>query len=124
MTWPAWSGDDQGMAGVASGAPRPRLSGLESARVIERGPSDAASPDLAAAVAALTDKQRELLAGVRAAPTVMEAAANLGMSRSNVYASLRRIARRLQVRTVSDLLDDVRAGRLTPTLECAVESGP
>ena len=105
--------DDQGMAGIAAGAPRLRLSGLESSRPPERHPSATTSPDLAPAVAALTDKQRELLAAVRAAPTVMEAAANLGMSRSNVYASLRRITRRLQIRTVSDLLEYVRSGRLS-----------
>jgi two-component system, OmpR family, phosphate regulon response regulator PhoB len=106
--------DDQGMAAVAAGTPRPRLSGLETARPADRLPADAVPPDLSAAVAALTDKQRELLAAVRDAPTVMEAAANLGMSRSNVYASLRRITRRLQIRTVSDLLQHVRAGHLSP----------
>ena len=106
--------DDQGMAAVAAGAPRPRLSGLETSRPADRLPADSMPPDLSAAVAALTDKQRELLAAVRDAPTVMEAAANLGMSRSNVYASLRRITRRLQIRTVSDLLQHVRAGHLSP----------
>jgi CheY-like chemotaxis protein len=105
--------DDQGMAGVAAGAPRLRLSALESSRPAERKPGDTIAPDLAVAVAGLTEKQRELLAAVRAAPTVMEAAANLGMSRSNVYASLRRITRRLQVRSVTDLLQYVRSGRLS-----------
>jgi two-component system, OmpR family, alkaline phosphatase synthesis response regulator PhoP len=95
----------QGTA-VATGAPRPRLTGLESSRPADRNPGATTAPDLTAAVAALTDKQRELLAAVRAAPTVMEAAAN-------VYASLRRITRRLQVRTVSDLLSSIRSGRLT-----------
>jgi CheY-like chemotaxis protein/DNA-binding CsgD family transcriptional regulator len=106
--------DDQGLAAVVTDAPRPRLSGLETARSIDRPEAATPTPDLAEAVARLTDKQRELLEAVRVAPTVMEAAANLGMSRSNVYASLRRITRRLQVRTVSELLQYVRAGHVRP----------
>jgi CheY-like chemotaxis protein/DNA-binding CsgD family transcriptional regulator len=105
--------DDQGLAAVTD-APRPRLSGLETARSLDRPAAGTAAPDLAEAVARLTDKQRELLEAVRAAPTVMEAAANLGMSRSNVYASLRRITRRLHIRTVSELLQHVRAGNVLP----------
>ena len=101
---------ERGDEGPAPTAPRPRLSGLEAARSSK--PATAAPPDLAPLVAALTDKQRELLAGVRQAPTVMEAADVLGMSRSNVYASLRRIARRLGVRSVSELLELVRAGHV------------
>jgi CheY-like chemotaxis protein len=95
----------------ASSVPRPRLSALEPARSARPAPP-AGPPDLAPLVATLTDKQRQLLEGVRAAPTVMEAADGLGMSRSNVYASLRRIARRLGVRSVSELLDLVRAGHV------------
>jgi CheY-like chemotaxis protein len=97
----------------ANGAdePRPRLSALEAARPSGRA-APAPPPDLAPLVAALTDKQRQLLEGVRSAATVMEAATTLGMSRSNVYASLRRIARRLGVRSVSELLDLVRAGHV------------
>jgi CheY-like chemotaxis protein/DNA-binding CsgD family transcriptional regulator len=106
--------DDQGLAKEATGVPRLRLSALETSRPLGRATGDTALPDLAEAVAQLTDKQRELLAAVKAAPTVMEAAANLGMSRSNVYASLRRITRRLHIRTVTELLQHVRAGRLTP----------
>jgi DNA-binding CsgD family transcriptional regulator len=69
-------------------------------------------PDLAALAAGLTPKQRELLEAVRVAPTVLQAASSLSMSRSNVYASLRRIARRLGVRSVTELLEHVRAGRV------------
>jgi two-component system phosphate regulon response regulator PhoB len=105
--------DDQGLSAVKD-APRPRLSGLETARTLDRPAAAMAAPDLAEAVARLTDKQRELLEAVRQAPTVMEAAANLGMSRSNVYASLRRITRRLHVRNVSELLQHVRAGDVLP----------
>jgi CheY-like chemotaxis protein len=106
--------DDQGLDAVDTDSPRPRLLGLETARSPDRPATALAAPDLAEAVARLTDKQRELLEAVRRAPTVMEAAANLGMSRSNVYASLRRITRRLHVRTVSELLQHVRAGNVLP----------
>ncbi len=43
--------------------------------------------------------------------TVLAAAARLGTSRSNVYASLRRIARRLEIRDVAELLTLVRTRR-------------
>ena len=42
----------------------------------------------------------------------MEAAGDLEMSRSNVYASLRRINRKLGTQSVRELLDVVRAGDL------------
>jgi CheY-like chemotaxis protein len=90
---------------------RPRLSGLEPVRPKAK-PAAPAVPDLGPLVAALTPKQRELLDAVRSAPTVREAALTLSMSRSNVYASLRRIARRLDVRSVSDLLALLRAGHI------------
>jgi len=63
-----------------------------------------------AAVEALSDKQKELLAAVRDTPTVQEAAERLGVSRSNVYASLRRIARRLAVPSVPELVSLARRG--------------
>lgn len=103
---------ERGAAGSPSApAARPRLTSLEPNRSVVRAAA-AERPDLAPLVAALTAKQRELLVGVRDAPTVMEAAAALGMSRSNVYASLRRIARRLDVRGVTELLDLVRRGQV------------
>jgi CheY-like chemotaxis protein len=92
-------------------ATRPRLTSLEPNRSVARAAA-IERPDLGPLVAALTPKQRELLEGVRDAPTVMEAAAALSMSRSNVYASLRRIARRLDVRGVTELLDLVRRGQV------------
>jgi hypothetical protein len=57
------------------------------------------------------------LGALRAAPSVTAAAADLGMSRSNVYASLRRVAGKVGVTDVSELLRLLRAGRLTATLE-------
>ena len=92
-------------------AARTRLSGLETPRLTPR-PVATAPRDLRPLVAALTPKQRALLDGVRRAPTVIEAAAELGTSRSNVYASLRRIARRLEVESVSELIELVRAGQV------------
>jgi DNA-binding NarL/FixJ family response regulator len=63
-------------------------------------------------LADLTDKQRELLERLAAASSVSDAASELGVSRSNVYASLRRISRKLGVTPVPDLLRLVREGAL------------
>lgn len=90
-------------------APRPHLTRLE------RAPE----PDTAARVGiqiatdkvnTLSDKQRELLGMVGSTPTVSEAAERLQVSRSNVYASLRRIARKLDVRSVPELVTLARQG--------------
>ena len=59
---------------------------------------------------ALSPRQRELLEAVAATPTVLAAAERLGVSRSNVYASMRRIARRLEVASVSELVVLARQG--------------
>ncbi|HEX2699526.1 MAG TPA: response regulator [Acidimicrobiales bacterium] len=59
---------------------------------------------------ALSPRQRELLRAVADTPTVLAAAERLGVSRSNVYASMRRIARRLKVASVSDLVTLARQG--------------
>ena len=92
--------------------PRPRLSGLERGPEPPR-PSLPTPGQLAAAnLGQLTVKQRELLDTVWRAPTVMEAAATLNMSRSNVYSSLRRISRKLGTKSVRDLLHLVRHGDL------------
>ena len=50
-----------------------------------------------------------------------DAAAVLGMSRSNVYASLRRIGRKLDVSDVSELLRRLRAGDLAPSLDGLID---
>jgi DNA-binding response OmpR family regulator len=63
--------------------------------------------------AALSPKQKELLQVLRESRSVSEAAARLDVSRSNVYASLRRIGRKLGTRSVPELLALVRAGDLT-----------
>ena len=89
------------------GTARPRLTRLEQAHAPSSPKPSSVSP---AAVEALSDKQRELLIRVAAAPTVRAAAEELEVSRSNVYASLRRIARKLGVRSVPELLTLARDG--------------
>lgn len=92
-------------------AARPHLTRLE------RAPDPDPAPPVPAGLAgdklaALSDKQRELLQMVASTPTVSEAADRLSVSRSNVYASLRRIARKLDVRSVPELVTMVRGGGL------------
>jgi CheY-like chemotaxis protein/DNA-binding CsgD family transcriptional regulator len=99
-------------AGAPPTEPRPRLTGLEPRRFARRRARSSPPPDLRPLAATLTAKQRELLEGVRASATVKDAAEKLGMSRSNVYASLRRIARRLGVASTPELLALVRAGHV------------
>ena len=65
----------------------------------------------------LTDKQRELLDRLASATSVSDAAGELGVSRSNVYASLRRIARKLGVKSVPELVTIVRQGGLPESEE-------
>ncbi len=60
----------------------------------------------------LSPKQLELLHALEGSDTVSQAASDLGVSRSNVYASLRGISRRLGVRSVPELLAIVRTGEL------------
>jgi DNA-binding response OmpR family regulator len=60
----------------------------------------------------LSPKQLELLHALEGSDTVSQAASDLGVSRSNVYASLRRISRKLGVRSVPELLAIVRTGEL------------
>ena len=90
---------------------RPRITRLESTPVAPRTRALAVSAD---ALAGLSEKQVQLLAAVAAAPTVRDAAAGLEVSRSNVYASLRRIARKLGVRSVPELVTLARSGELSP----------
>jgi DNA-binding response OmpR family regulator/DNA-binding CsgD family transcriptional regulator len=92
-------------------AARPHLTRLE--RTPEPEPSRPAGVVVAVErVAALSEKQQELLRMVGSTPTVSEAADRLSVSRSNVYASLRRIARKLDVRSVPELVTLVRAGAI------------
>ena len=96
-------------AGPSAPGARPHLTRLD--RPPERPPVPPPPPRVdEAAVAALSDKQRELLGAVRGTPTVQQAAEQLAVSRSNVYASLRRIARRLAVPSVPELVSLARQG--------------
>jgi CheY-like chemotaxis protein/DNA-binding CsgD family transcriptional regulator len=97
---------------AADNAPRPRLSGLERGPEPPRPAGPSPGQQAAEHLEQLTVKQRELLEAVWRAPTVMEAASSLSMSRSNVYSSLRRISRKLGTRSVRDLLHLVRHGDL------------
>ncbi|HZT64936.1 MAG TPA: response regulator [Acidimicrobiales bacterium] len=99
----------QGGEDVLEGQARPRLTRLDHPPEPRRTAPGPAQID-AEAVASLSDKQRELLRVVRQTPTVQQAAAELGVSRSNVYASLRRIARRLSVPSVPELVSVARQG--------------
>lgn len=87
----------------------PRLSRLEHARPRE----ESHEADPASHVGGdLTDKQRSLLRALAASSSVSSAAADLGVSRSNVYASLRRIIRKTGHGSVPDLLRRLRAGQV------------
>lgn len=90
-------------------AARPHLTRLERAPEPESA-SRASSQVAADKVKTLSEKQRELLVMVGSTPTVSEAAERLQVSRSNVYASLRRIARKLDVRSVPELVTLARQG--------------
>ena len=90
-------------------SPQPRLSRLEHARVRDEVVADDGARHVGSD---LTDKQRNLLRSLVAAPSVSAAAGDLGVSRSNVYASLRRIARKIGYDSVPELLRRLRAGQL------------
>lgn len=94
------------------GAARPRLSRFEHAQETRAAPLP--PPRVSKEqVATLSDKQQHLLDMLAVAPTVREAAERLGVSRSNVYASLRRIARKLEVISVPELVSLARRGELS-----------
>ena len=63
-------------------------------------------------IGTLSPKQRELLDMLNTTSSVSQAASDLQVSRSNVYASLRRISRKLETRSVRELLALVREGDL------------
>ena len=97
-------------ASAGSTATRPRITRLE------HRPAPAAEPkhllDARDKLEELTAKQRDLLDRLSTASSVSDAATELSVSRSNVYASLRRISRKLGVASVPHLLVLVRDGSL------------
>jgi len=91
-------------------APRVRLTQLEHAPS-----SSSSSPRLRNArekISELSAKQRQLLEALATRTPVTGVAQQLGMSRSNVYASLRRIARKLGLKGTNELLALLRQGAL------------
>jgi len=99
-----------------TGSVRPRLTKLE--HVPETRSDSLQVREARQKAGTLSPKQRELLQVLQESRSVSEAAARLEVSRSNVYASLRRIGRKLGTRSVPELLTLVRAGDL------AVDSPP
>jgi DNA-binding response OmpR family regulator len=96
--------------GADSTTPRVRLTRLEQVPSI---PSPVPRlREAKARVGELTPKQRELLELLAAGTSVTAVAQELGMSRSNVYAGLRRIGRRLGLKGTNELLAVVRQGEL------------
>jgi len=98
---------------IADVAARPHLTRLEHRPVAATEPKQVVAAR--ERLASLTDKQRELLDKLAEAPSVSDAATDLGVSRSNVYASLRRISRKLGVPSVPELLRLVRDRTLAPS---------
>lgn len=97
---------------ISSSDPRPRLGRLERAPLTLATPLPEPPTGPLSDGVGLTTKQRNLLETLRATSSVTAAAEQLSMSRSNIYASLRRIGRKLGVDDVSELLDRLRAGDL------------
>ncbi len=105
----------------AAGGAAPSDAGTHLTR-LERSPSPVppgqpVPPPAPTLATALTDRQRQLLVAIAGAESVSAAALELEMSRSNIYASLRRIGRKLNVADVSDLLTMLRDGALDEVLE-------
>lgn len=93
-----------GEVGVADDG-RVRLTRLEH--------EDSSAPDYSVprfSVESLSPRQRELVVALAAGASVAEAAAQLAVSRSNVYATLQRLARNAGVGTSEAVLGLIRAG--------------
>jgi DNA-binding response OmpR family regulator len=95
-------------------APQPRLSGLEHPADDAPPADDAAGLDLELNMDVLTATQRQVIDAVQRSPTMQAAAATLRITRSSLYATLRRAARRLGVRSVPELLLRLRTSDRSP----------
>jgi len=101
---------------VPTGAPASEAASGPAVRLtrLERTPTPArAAPDVAAARArldGLTATQRRLLDAVAADAPITAVADDLGVSRGNVYSTLRRIVRTLGVTSTEELLALARSG--------------
>jgi DNA-binding response OmpR family regulator len=99
-------------ASVPLGAePRVHLTKLESNAPPALAPSRRLV-DARQRLGSLSNGQLRLLERLARSDSVTSVADELGVSRSNIYASLRRICRRLNVRGAAELLDLVRSGDL------------
>jgi DNA-binding response OmpR family regulator len=101
---------EKGASAPRTEAVRPHLTRFERPRE-----PDAENPHMRAVrerIGLLSPKQRELLDVLHASTSVSQAATDLRVSRSNVYASLRRISRKLGTRSVGELLALIREGNL------------
>lgn len=94
-----------------------RLSALERTPSVDEPEPDVATADQRAGLATLTEKQRWLAAALGAGWPARRVAEHLDVSRSNVYATRRRVARRLGVEP-----DEVAA--TAAALGIADEAGP
>lgn len=92
-----------------SAATRPHITRLERTASEDEPPR---IREARAKLDSLTDKQLELLRTLESTPSVTDAAEQMEVSRSNIYASLRRIGRKLGTQSVPELLALVRAGGL------------
>ena len=96
---------------AVAGAARPHITRLEHRQTAAAEPKELL--EARGRLGSLTDKQHELIERLATAASVSDAASQLGVSRSNIYASLRRISRKLGVPSVPDLLELVREGALS-----------
>jgi len=94
-----------------STVPRVRLTRLEHAPRTPT-PPPAGSRPTQDRLASLTTKQRRLVEELATGASVATVAHELDTSRSSVYASLRRICRKLDLKGTRDLLEFVRRGPL------------
>lgn len=95
---------------VVAAEPRVHLTRLENTPVKPLPPLQLTNAR--SRVGSLTVKQRDLLTLLERTRSVAVAADELGTSRSNVYASLRRIVHRLGLRDTSELLRLLARGEL------------
>jgi DNA-binding response OmpR family regulator len=99
----------------AGGEPAPSQPTVRITRLEHAPASSSPSPRLRNArdrVNELSVKQRQLLEALATRTPVTGVAQQLGMSRSNVYASLRRISRKLGLKGTNELLALLRQGAL------------
>ncbi len=96
-----------------SAEPRVRLTKLDREPVTTPPPQRLL--DARSRLARLTQKQRDTLVLLAEVGGVADVAERVGTSRSNVYAGLRRIVRRLGLSDTGDLFEMIHAGLVDET---------